>query len=158
MKLKNKRQIAILELIKNYNIETQEELVIHLSKEGINATQATVSRDIKELHLVKCLDKNTNRYKYEQRIVSPSESVVLPMKIVNIFRDGIIGINTAQNLVIVKCYPGMAQAVCEALDSSDKEEVIGTVAGENTIFVATESAEVAVSFVENLSSIISETE
>ena len=158
MKSKNKRHSAILELIKSSNIETQEELVLRLSQTGINATQATISRDIKELHLVKVLDKNTNRYKYGQQAPSSFEKNALPIKTVNIFKDGIVSVNTAQNLVVIKCYSGMAQAVCEVLDYSDRSEVIGTIAGENTIFVATASSETAEKLMRDLSIVISSSE
>ena len=155
MKSKNKRHSAILELIKSSNIETQEELVLRLSQTGINATQATISRDIKELHLVKVLDKNTNRYKYGQQAPSSFEKNALPIKTVNIFKDGIVSVNTAQNLVVIKCYSGM---VCEVLDYSDRSEVIGTIAGENTIFVATASSETAEKLMRDLSLVISSSE
>lgn len=157
MKAKNKRHAAILELIKSSNVETQEDLALRLSEAGIAATQATISRDIKELHLVKGLDKNTNRYKYEQRS-SAVENPILTTKTVGILRDGIVRMNIAQNLLVIKCYSGMAQAVCEVLDGSDRSEIVGTLAGENTIFIATESEDAAVKLKEDLYLLVSGSE
>lgn len=155
MKAKNKRHTAILEIIKDSNVETQEDITLRLLNMGIKATQATVSRDIKELHLIKVLDKNTNRYKYEQRTVSMHENPILPSKTVSILRDGIIHMKVACNLVVVKCYAGMAQAVCASLDSAHREEIIGTLAGDDTIFIAAESEENAEKLLKDLTSVIS---
>lgn len=155
MKAKNKRHAAILDLIRDRNIETQDELTACLSAMNIKATQATVSRDIKELHLVKVLDKKTGGYRYEQRGVSASDNTILPVKTAGILRDGIVNINLAQNFVVIKCYVGMANAVCAALDAAVLPEIIGTIAGDDTIFIATASTESAVMLREDMQKLIS---
>ena len=155
MKAKNKRHAAILDLIRDKNVETQDDLTAYLSEMGIKATQATVSRDIKELHLVKVLDKSTGSYKYEQRGISDGANTILPSKSSGILRDGIISFNLAQNFVIIKCYTGMANAVCAALDAAKLPEIIGTIAGDYTIFVATASGENAVMLREDMQKLIS---
>ena len=155
MKAKNRRHVAILEIIKDSSVETQEDITLRLLNMDIKATQATVSRDIKELHLVKVLDKNTNRYKYEQRMMSALDNPILPSKTIGILRDGIIHMNLARNLVVVKCYVGMAQAVCAALDTAHRAEIVGTLAGDDTIFIATESDENAEKLLSELSLVIS---
>lgn len=150
MKAKNKRHAAILDIIKDRSVETQDELTAYLSELNIKATQATVSRDIKELHLVKVLDKKTGGYRYEQRGTVVSENSILPVKTAGILKDGIVNINLAQNFVIVKCYVGMANAVCAALDAAALPEIIGTIAGDDTIFIATASAESAIMLREDM--------
>ena len=143
MKHKNRRHVEILEIIKNNDIETQDELTQKLIAKGITATQATISRDIKELHLVKVLQKN-NKYRYEQRS-SPaqSENSLTPSKTVGILNSSVLSMNFAQNIVVVKCYAGMANAACAALDAIGRPEILGTIAGDDTIFIATESTETA---------------
>ena len=155
MKAKNKRHAAILDLIRDKNVETQDDLTAFLSEMGIKATQATVSRDIKELHLVKVLDKNTGGYRYEQRGISDGTNAILPSKSSGILRDGIVSFSLAQNLVIIKCYNGMANAVCAAHDAARLPEIIGTIAGDDTIFIATASGESAVMLKEDMQKLIS---
>lgn len=155
MKQKNKRHIAILGLIEKENIDTQDDLTKKLENMGIRATQATISRDIKELHLVKVMHEN-NKYCYEQRGVTGSSNTIMPSKSINIIRESIIHINFAQNLVIIKCYAGMAQAACAALDAASHPEIIGTLAGDDTIFLATESKEQAQTLMLGLSSMLTD--
>ncbi len=126
--MKNKRHTKILEIIKQQNVETQEMLQELLLEYGFKVTQATVSRDIKELKLIKKLDEN-GVYKY----VSPSDSSVKQ----NIFTDTVISVDYAVNTVVVKCHNGMAQAACAALDSMNYKNIVGTLAGDDTIFVLT---------------------
>lgn len=134
MKLKNKRHQKILELIKDHNIDTQESLTEYLSVSGIKATQATVSRDIRELHLVKVL--SDGGYRYEQRQSDSSDT--FSSSAYNFMKDNIITVRTAQNLVVIKCYPGTADAVCASIDAEEKEYVVGSIAGDDTIFLAAE--------------------
>ena len=134
MKHKNRRHNVISDIIKSYEVETQEEITRHLLSRGISVTQATVSRDIKEMNLVKVMQKN-GKYKYERRIAT-AEGSMLPSKTMGIFKDGIISVSPAQNLVVIKCYSGMAGAVAAALDSMRRSEIVGTVAGDDTIFIA----------------------
>ena len=120
------RHAKILELIQKNEIGTQEELSAKLEQEGYHVTQATVSRDIKELKLVKKSGKN-GVYRYE----IPAADI--PKQ--NIFIDTVTDIDYAVNTVVIKCHNGMAQAACAALDSMKYENIVGTIAGDDTIFV-----------------------
>ncbi|MCI7804194.1 MAG: arginine repressor [Oscillospiraceae bacterium] len=124
--MKNKRQYKILDIIKMHDVETQEMLQNLLAEYGFNVTQATVSRDIKELRLVKKMTEN-GIYKY----AAPEENRFKK----NIFIDTVTGIDYAMNTVVVRCHTGMAQAACAALDSMEYSGIVGTLAGDDTIFV-----------------------
>ncbi len=130
--MKTLRQAKILELIRNNSIETQSDLLEMLRKDGFNVTQATVSRDIKEMRLIKVLDHN-GTYKYAYDTVSSSEE----MSNSYLFTTAVVNIEYAHNLVVIKTGTGMAQAVCADLDSIHRPGVIGSIAGDDTIFVAT---------------------
>ena len=132
--MKIERQTKILELIKENDIETQSELLEKLNAEGFSATQATVSRDIKELRLVKVPSSN-GAYKYASENVSEDESQSHSY----LFSTAVTNIDYAHALVVIKTKVGMAQAVCAALDSTNRAGIIGTIAGDDTIFVATRS-------------------
>lgn len=124
--MKNKRHYKILDIIKMHDVETQEKLCDLLSEYGYKVTQATVSRDIKELRLVKRMTKG-GIYKYAAPVGNQFKQ--------NIFTDTVLGIDYAMNTVVVKCHTGMAQAACAALDSMDYDGIVGTIAGDDTIFV-----------------------
>lgn len=124
--MKNKRQYKILDIIKMHDVETQEMLQNLLAEYGFKVTQATVSRDIKELRLVKKMTAN-GVYKY----AAPDEKKFKK----NIFIDTVTDIDYAMNTVVVKCHTGMAQAACAALDSMEYGGIVGTLAGDDTIFV-----------------------
>lgn len=143
MKHKNKRQLAILEIIKNNDIDKQDDFVYHLALKGIEATQATVSRDIKQLNLVKVLSKKTNKYRYEQQIPDSVDQSRSNSASVSLFKDNVLNVATAQNLVIIKCNTGMAQGLCVAIDALGRNEIIGTIAGDDTVFIATADSEQA---------------
>lgn len=153
MKLKEKRHARILEIIKTTPVETQDELTELLIRSGFQTTQATVSRDIKELHLYKSLTKE-NKYRYEYTEAVPDSKRSLSGKFYGIMRDSIISVDNAMNLVIVKCYPGMAQGACAAIDTLDNGEIVGTIAGDDTIFIASRSVDIAISIVENIKGIL----
>lgn len=123
--MKNKRQYKILDIIKMHDVETQEMLQKLLEEYGFNVTQATVSRDIKELGLVKKMNKN-GIYRYESSLKKEFKP--------NILADTVTGIDYAVNTVVIKCHNGMAQAACAALDSMDYTGIVGTIAGDDTIF------------------------
>ncbi len=131
--MKNKRHSKILELIQNNNINTQEELLRLLRENEYDVTQATVSRDIKELKLVKVqTDDGKYKYKYKDDIISENNAAgFLPM-----FSSSITKVEAAQNLVVIKSIGGMAQAICTGIDLLKIDSLIGTVAGDDTIFVA----------------------
>lgn len=132
--MKNLRQEAILKIIETQHVFTQEMLVDLLQQQGWNVTQATVSRDIKALGLRKASDGKGARY------VKPNTSGV-PQPIAShantILSNGVIEVQNAQNLVIVKCYAGMAGAVCAAIDNLHFPGVAGSIAGDDTIFICT---------------------
>ena len=144
--MKTKRQSAILDIIQNRPVETQEDLMRALQECGFTVTQATVSRDIKELRLIKVLDAN-GIYRYS--VVRQESSTISP-KFNMIFHDAVYSIDYACNLVVVKCHAGMAQAACAAMDSLHWPTVIGTLAGDDTFVCITKSNENAIALVEEL--------
>lgn len=144
--MKVKRQTKILEIIQNRSIETQDDLIRALEESGYSATQATVSRDIKELRLIKMLDSN-GKYSYA---VMKADGERVPTKFLSIFQDAVSSIDFAGNLVVVKCLSGMAQAACAAMDSMQWESVVGTLAGEDTFVCITRTNENAAELVEEL--------
>ena len=130
--MKSARQTMILELIDQYDIDTQDELASMLKARGLKVTQATVSRDIKELRLIKVLSDD-GTYKYAT--VDKAEAD-LKDRFINIFAHSVISLSATGNLVIIKTIPGTASAAAEAVDSMRMEEVVGTIAGDNSIFIA----------------------
>ena len=135
--MKTKRQAKILELIKKNNIETQEELSDYLEREGYQVTQATVSRDIRELKLTK-VAVNGGRQKYVA-LMEASED--LSEKYTRVFRDGFVSMDMAQNILVIKTVSGMAMAVAAALDAMHLHEVVGCIAGDDTIMCAVRSVQ-----------------
>lgn len=148
--MKNARQMAILSIIENENIETQEELAAKLRDIGIVVTQATVSRDIKELRLLKVLTPDGS-YKYAT--VDKAEHGVSE-RLVRMFIDSVLSISSAGNLIVIRTLPGSANAAGEAIDSMRWPEVLGTISGDNTIFVAVRSAEETPAVVEKFQEIL----
>ena len=136
--MKMTRHAKIKEIIDKNKVETQEDLAAALRAEGIEVTQATVSRDIKELMLVKVPEAN-GQYHYAY----PKEHNMLltPGRLERTFQDSIIGIRVSQCMVVIRTLPGTAQAVAYAVDYMKWEEVLGTIAGDDTVFVAMENAE-----------------
>lgn len=130
--MKPKRHAMILKLIAAENIETQEELASLLSAQGFTVTQATVSRDIKELRLIKVLT-GEGRYKYAT--VEKAESD-LQERFIRLFSNCVVSITSAGNLIVVKTMAGSAAVAAEAIDSMKWPEIAGSIAGDNTIFVA----------------------
>jgi len=129
--MKNARQTAILSIIEQYDVETQEELAGRLKDMGIVVTQATVSRDIKELRLLKVLS-GSGGYKYA---TADKAEHGLSERFVRMFRDSVLSINFAGNIVVVKTLAGSANTAAEAIDSMHLPEILGTMAGDNTILV-----------------------
>lgn len=129
--MKTRRHAKILELIKEHDIDTQDELLRYLRESGFDVTQATVSRDIKELRLVKALS-HTGKYKYS---TGSDTSADMSSKFLTLFSDSVLSVDAAQNLVVVKCMTGMAQAVCAALDAAQSQNLVGTIAGDDTILI-----------------------
>ena len=131
-------------------LETQDELLTRLREEGFKATQATISRDIKDLRLVKTLGSD-GKYRY---VSASRSSTDIRTNFSNLFSTSVNSIDVAQNLVVIKTLSGMAQAVCAALDSADYPSVVGTIAGDDTIFIACRTADLAVSLTEELKKLI----
>ena len=147
--MKVKRQSKILELIRENDIETQEMLADLLNKAGFNVTQATVSRDIRELKLTKAT-MQSGKQKY---VATAKESSFVTERLNRVFRDGIVSIDYAQNIVVIKTLVGMAMAVAAALDSMENSEIMGTIAGDDTIFCVIKNESKAVKLTENLKAI-----
>ena len=144
--MKANRQKKILEIINRYHVETQDDLIDQLLMEGFSVTQATISRDIRELQLTKVLTgKGSYRY-----IAPKKEDMVAGMKINAALVDSIISVDYAQNLVVVHTFPGLAQAVAAGIDNLSIAEVLGCVAGDDTILVATRSDAAAKSISERI--------
>ncbi len=135
--MKKNRQQRILELINKYEIETQEELAEKLREDGFDVTQATVSRDIRDMQLTKIAISN-GRQKY---IRSLGGSGQLEEKYIRVLKEGMISAETAGNLIVIRTVTGMAMAVATALDSLDFKEMLGCIAGDDTIFCAIKDAD-----------------
>ena len=129
--MKRKRHALILELIQQYEFTTQDELLAKLRENGFEVTQATVSRDIKELRLVKAMSPS-GQYRYMAGAAQGDEYLA---KFYTIFSGSVISVDYAGNTCVVKCYAGMAQAACAAIDAMHFEGIVGTLAGDDTIFV-----------------------
>lgn len=135
--MKNLRQEKILELIENFDIETQDELCDRLSREGFNVTQATVSRDINTLHLYK---KNMGNG-HQKYAIDTDNDHTLDEKFKRVLSDGFVSIDMAQNILVIKTVAGMAMAVAAAVDSMHFDEIVGTIAGDDTIMMAVRTVE-----------------
>ena len=132
--MKNDRQKAILDIIAAQNIETQEELGAQLQQHGFRVTQATISRDIKELHLIE-VQAERGVYKYA---VNEASAVLNTERMVRIFREVAVSVQGSGNIVVINTLSGSGPAAGEAIDNFGIEEIIGSLAGDNTVFVVTE--------------------
>ena len=146
--MKQKRHNAILELIEKQEIETQEELADLLIKEGYNVTQATISRDIKALRLVKTVASN-GAYKYtkggSKKSKDDSKSIIV---------QSVVSVDYAQNIVVLKTHSGMANGVGAMIDSMDLPEIIGTVAGDDTVICIAKTEQEALGFTVKINALI----
>ena len=131
------RQTKILELISKSEIETQEELAEGLKAMGIDVTQATISRDIKELRLVKVMSKS-GKYKYAT--IGQSQEGITD-RLNKIFENSVVSIDNAMNIVVIKTIPGAAQICASAIDYMGIDEIVGTLAGDDNVFVAIRNLE-----------------
>ncbi len=129
--MKSDRQNKIMELISHEEISTQEELAQALNDAGFQTTQATVSRDIRELNLT----KTARNGKLQYAVFEPS-GVTMSDKFIRVLKDGFISMDMAQNILVIKTVPGMAMAVCAALDAMHWPEIVGSIAGDDTIMCA----------------------
>lgn len=144
--MKAKRHAKILEFIQQNEIETQDEILARLKNCGFDVTQATISRDIKELRLVKTLSPN-GKYRYTS---VKKDTGDMSSKFYTLFLNSITNVDYAGNTVVLRCYSGMAQAVCAAMDAMEWEGLVGTLAGDDTIFVLFRTEEYTVKMVQHL--------
>lgn len=135
--MKAKRHLKIREIITNKEIDTQEELVVLLKEAGFNVTQATVSRDIKELHLIK-VPLDDGRYKYSL----PADQKFNPyQKLKRLLSDSFIGIDYSENLIVLKALPGNANAIGVLIDNLQWDEIMGTICGDDTCLIICKTKE-----------------
>lgn len=149
--MKNARQNRIIELVSENTILKQDELIEHLRSDGYHVTQATVSRDIRELGLVK--SAGSGGYRYEQRAVETG-SVHHSGRFETIFRESVLKVDYAGNTVLVKCYSGMANAACELFDTMTWSGVVGTLSGDDTFLILMRSQETAALICEEIAKYI----
>ena len=147
--MKYKRQGQILTIIKNKKIKTHEQLIEELNKAGYSVTQATVSRDIKEMGLIKAPDPEGGS------VYAMSSGISGEGKHINIFSDAVMDIECAIHTVVVKTYPGMASAVAASVDSVMRNEFLGSIAGDDTLLIITSGEEKAVEVLKKLRKIFS---
>lgn len=138
--MKINRQSVILDIIKERDIETQNQLLAALAERGIKSTQATLSRDIKDMRLIKELSPNGN---YRYSVTPKNENAEMDSRLKKIFREGVISYDTAQNLLVLKTLPGLASGACSALDAMHLPSMIGSIAGDDTAFIAMKDSESA---------------
>ena len=129
---KNSRQEAIIRILKEYDVSTQEELTARVREAGFEVTQATCSRDIKDLGIIKITQPNkTSKY-----CVLDRTGDIAPGRLLSVFANSLVSVTPAMNILVIKTLPGMAQAAASALDSMHLEDCIGTLGGDDTVFVA----------------------
>lgn len=148
--MKVNRHAKIVELVNKYKIETQEELAEKLKEEGFQITQATISRDIRDLQLTKVAAEDGGQ-KY---VVLKATERVLRDKYIRILKDGFVTMSNAQNLVVIKTEVGMAMAVATAIDELKWSEVVGCIAGDDTIMCAVHDADEALIVMEKIRKIV----
>ena len=150
--MKNSRQDLIVEIINTMDIETQEQLLAELAKRDIHTTQATISRDIKQLRLV----KQAGPHGMMRYVASAfHDNPCLNVKLEKIFRECVTHFDCAQNLVVIKTMPGLASAACSAVDKMNLKSIVGSIAGDDTLFIAMRDNAAAEAFCEEIKSQIS---
>ncbi|MEG0770731.1 MAG: arginine repressor [Clostridia bacterium] len=138
--MKKDRQSIIKKIIKSNEIQTQEELQEYMKNAGFNITQATISRDIKELKIIKLpISPTKSIYAFNDKGHTNNSSFDIGVML----KSSVKSIDTAANLVVVKCYSGMANSACAIIDNLSNLQIVGTLAGDDTIFLATKSEEIA---------------
>lgn len=144
--MKEKRQRAILDIIANQNIETQEQLLVELKQRGFRCTQATISRDMKELQLIKELTPSGS-YRYTVSVHQNRRDFNDRLR--NVFREGVTSVDLAQNIIVLKTMPGLANAAA-ALDGMEIEEMVGSLAGDDTALLIMRTVQAAEQFCSDL--------
>ena len=145
--MKNDRQARILEIIEREPIDTQEQLQQRLLEQGISCTQATISRDIKQMHLIK---EPVGQGKYRYAVSIQRNRLNVADKLRTIFRESIVSIDSAQNIVVIKTMAGLANAAAAALDSMNITDVVGSLAGDDTAFLVMRDSESAATFCDEI--------
>ena len=138
--MKNDRQAMILEIIAQEDIETQEQLLTRLQARGVRCTQATISRDIKQLHLMK---EPVGQGVYKYAVSGNRTKLNVAAKLRTIFRECIVSIDYAQNIVVIKTMPGLGNGACSALDNMDMNDIVGSLAGDDTALLVMRNTEAA---------------
>lgn len=148
--MKLRRHFAIMDILSKQRIATQEELCEALSSSGFDVTQATVSRDIKEMYLVKIPDKEG--YHYALPETNTARGSYERMK--RIFQDSVVSLDYSENLVVIKTLPGAAQSVASLIDSSNHPHILGTVAGDDTVVVVVKPKKAVASVIEDFEQLV----
>ena len=150
--MKGPRQAEIMRIVESVDVETQEQLLDELRRRGFSATQATISRDIKQLHLVKELS-GSGRYKYA--LSERKSAMNLAGRLRTIFKESVTSFDVAQNIVVINTMPGLAPAACSALDAMDIEQMVGTLAGDDTGILIMRTNEAAAEFCSEIHKMLS---
>lgn len=145
--MKNDRQRRILEIVEREPVDTQEQLQQRLLEQGISCTQATISRDIKQLHLIK---EPVGQGRYRYTVSSQRNRLNVADKLRSIFRESIISVDYAQNIVVIKTMAGLANAAAAALDSMSVPDMVGTLAGDDTAMLVMKDIEAARGFCDEI--------
>ena len=148
--MKYNRHAKILDVIENYEIETQDDLAERLRQSGMDVTQATISRDIKELRLVKVLSTN-GRYRYS---AMNSDAGNMNDRLLIIIKEAYVSCDYANNILVIKTLPGMAQAVAATIDSLGWNDIVGTIAGDDTIMVVCRAEKIAEDLMDKLTRMV----
>ena len=149
--MKTKRQAKIMEIISNKNVETQEQLLQELQNAGFRSTQATISRDIKELRIIKEL---TSFGTYRYTTTAGESAGTFSSKLNTIFRECITSFDYAQNMVVIRTLPGLASAAASAIDAMSMSFIVGTIAGDDTVFIVMRDNNAAASFCGEIQSLL----
>ena len=145
--MKNDRQNHLLQIITEESIETQEQLLERLRARGINSTQATISRDIKELHLIK---EPAGQGRYRYAVSAHRTKLNFADRLRTIFRESLMSVDCAMNIVVIKTKPGLAHGAASALDGMTINEMVGTLAGDDTVMIVMRDTESAAAFVSEI--------
>ena len=145
--MKNDRQSKILEIISQENIETQEQLLVRLQERGITSTQATISRDIKQMHLIK---EPVGHGVYKYAVSGNRTRLNFAEKLRTIFRESITSIDSAQNIVVIKTMPGLANGAAAALDGMEVPYLVGSLAGDDTVLLVLRDNAAAAEFADEI--------
>ena len=149
--MKSQRQAKIMEIISNKNIETQEQLLAELNKEGFRCTQATISRDIKDMRIVKEL---TSMGSYRYTTSTNEIGGTFTSRLNAIFRECVVSFDYAQNIIVIRTLPGLASAAGSAIDAMNMSAVVGTLAGDDTVMVIMRDNNAAAAFCGEIKSLI----